>query len=180
MLGESEGATLFMTLLSVLNIVLYKNSGQRDLVIGSPIANRNYHEIEGLIGFFVNMLALRTEIDPRENFRKLLRRVKEKTLGAYEHQDVPFEQLVDHLNVQRNLNRNPLFQVMFVLQNIDKSDLELGELSIEWIGSEYHTAKFDLSVFGYELEGKLHIGINYLKDIFTEETVKRMVSKISK
>ena len=167
-LGESEGATLFMTLLAAINLLLYKHSGQKDLVIGSSIANRTHHEIEGLIGFFVNALALRTEIEPKESFRALLRRVKERTLEAYEHQDVPFEQVVDHLDIPRQLNRNPVFQVMFVLQNTHMKGIDQGRsgdgicigitdgvlgngLKIhEWLGSQEQVAKFDVSIFGYE------------------------------
>jgi NRPS condensation-like uncharacterized protein len=153
--GESEGATLFMTLLAAINVVLYKHSGQKDLVIGSPIANRNHHEIEGLIGFFVNTLALRTEIDPEESFRSLLRRVKERTLEAYEHQDVPFEQVVDHLDIPRQLNRNPVFQVIFDLHNQPNASFLLYNTpNVEPIASGHNIAKLDLSIFAYEGENQ--------------------------
>ncbi|UCM94175.1 MAG: amino acid adenylation domain-containing protein [Candidatus Megaira endosymbiont of Mesostigma viride] len=192
-LGESEGATLFMTLLAAINVVLYKHSGQKDIVIGTPIANRNHHEIEGLIGFFVNTLALRTKIDPQESFRGLLRRVKEWTLEAYEHQDVPFEQVVDHLDIPRQLNRNPVFQVMFVLQNMGlgdqgkTGDLEggdgtphpQGKIQIpEWLRAQEQMAKFDLSIEAYESVDKLHLSLNYLKDVFKQESIIRIASHL--
>ena len=173
-LSMSEGATLFMTLLSVLNIVLYKNSGQQDMVIGSPIANRHYKETEGLIGFFVNTLALRTVIDPKESFRELLRRVKEATLGAYNHQDIPFEQLVDHLNITRQMNQNPVFQVMFTLQNAGDTVFKLRGVDIQELEIAVKNAKFDLSVFAYEADDKMFLGMEYLKDIFSGETIERI------
>src|SRR4029078_34834 len=100
-------------LLAILQILLYRYTGQKDVVVGSPIANRHYKEIEGLIGFFVNTLALKTTFQGAETFEDVLNKVRETTLQAYQHQDVPFEQLVDYLNVSRAFNRNPVFQVMF-------------------------------------------------------------------
>jgi amino acid adenylation domain-containing protein len=138
-LSESEGATLFMTLLSVLNIVLYKNSGQEDMVIGSPIANRHYKEIEGLIGLFVNTLALRTQIDPKASFREVLRRVKERTLEAYNHQDIPFEQLVDHLNITRHYESDIhcVSKLMFALQNAGRMPSFKLQVSCKYIRVRY-------------------------------------------
>src|SRR6185436_14143861 len=116
-LGHEEGTTLFMTLLAVFAGLLSRYSRQTDIVVGSPIANRTRAELEGLIGFFVNTLVLRVDLDGQPSFRQLLRRVKEVTLGGYAHQDLPFEKLVEALHPDRNLSHNPLFQVMFVLQN---------------------------------------------------------------
>src|SRR5208337_926941 len=116
-LSRQEGVTLFMTLLAAFTILLHGYTNQDDLVVGTPTANRNRLEIEGLIGFFVNTLVLRTNLSDNPSFRDLLRRVREDYLGAYAHQDLPFERLVEELHPTRDLSRNPLFQVMFVLQN---------------------------------------------------------------
>ena len=114
-LAQHHQASLFMTLLAAFQVLLYRYTGQKDIVIGTPIANRHYQEIEGLIGFFVNTLALRTTFEDNETFSDVLNKVKETTLQAYQHQDVPFDKLVDHLNISRVLNRNPVFQVEFSL-----------------------------------------------------------------
>jgi non-ribosomal peptide synthetase component F len=164
-----------MTLLSVFQVLLYRYTGQKDIVVGSPIANRHYKEIEGLIGFFVNTLALRTTFEGNETFIDVLTRVKETTLQAYQHQDVPFEQLVDHLNITRALNRNPVFQVMVTLQNATKEEpLALKQLQTELFCSSYPIAKFDLSLSIYESEDTLEVGIEYATDLFEAETIGRM------
>ena len=116
-LSQREGEMLFMTLLAVFQILLSRYSGQSDIAVGSPIAGRNRQETEGLIGFFVNTLVLRTDLSKNPTFRELLRQVRETTLGAYGHQDLPFERLVEDLQPQRNLNHNPLFQVTFQLDD---------------------------------------------------------------
>ncbi|MEO0687901.1 MAG: condensation domain-containing protein, partial [Cyanobacteria bacterium J06649_11] len=115
-LSQKSGCTLFMTLLTAFQTLLYRYTGSEDIVVGTSIANRNYPEIEGLIGFFVNTLALRTDLSENPSFEELLNRVREVSLGAYAHQDLPFEQLVDNFKLQRSLSYTPLFQVMFVLQ----------------------------------------------------------------
>jgi non-ribosomal peptide synthetase component F len=112
-IGKERGATLFMTLLSAFNVLLWRYSGQEDLLVGTPIANRNRTETEGLIGFFVNTLVLRTKVNGANRFRDLLEQVRETTLRAYEHQDVPFEKLVEELHPERSLSHHPLFQVLF-------------------------------------------------------------------
>jgi non-ribosomal peptide synthetase component F len=115
--SHEAGATLFMTLLAAFQTLLQRYTGQTDLVIGTPIANRTRLETEALIGFFVNTLALRVDLQGNPSFRELLARVREVTLGAYAHQDLPFDRLVDELHAPRDLSRTPLFQVMFALQN---------------------------------------------------------------
>src|SRR5262249_27736346 len=115
-LSQEQGVTLFMTLLATYQTLLYRYSGQEDILIGTPIANRNRAEIEGLIGFFVNTLVLRTDLSGQPQFFELLKRVKEVALAAYSNQDVPFEKLVEELQPERDMSRSPLFQVMFALQ----------------------------------------------------------------
>jgi len=174
LLSQSHNCSLFMILLSGLQILLKRYSGQDDIVVGSPIANRNQQEIEGLIGFFVNTLALRTIFEENQTFLDVLTKVKETTLSAYQHQDLPFEQLVDHLEIPRALNHNPVFQVLFVLQNAShETSLELAELKTEPIPFNDSISKFDLTISAYEYEEGIRISIDYLKDIFEASTVKR-------
>ena len=129
-LSQRERVTLFMTLLAAFQTLLFRHSGQDDIVVGTPIANRRYRELENLIGFFVNTLALRARSLKTLTFTELLQRVREVTLGAYAHQDLPFEKLVEELQPERDLSRNPLFQVMFALQNAPSSALELPGLTL--------------------------------------------------
>src|SRR5262245_46173472 len=116
-----------MTLLAAFQLLLSRYSGQVDIAVGTPIANRTRSEIEGLIGFFVNTLVMRTAVEPRSSFREHLRRVRETALGAYAHQDVPFERLVEELSPERDMSRSPLFQVMLTLQNAPVGELALDE-----------------------------------------------------
>ncbi|MEI6628667.1 MAG: amino acid adenylation domain-containing protein, partial [Alphaproteobacteria bacterium] len=164
-------------------ILLYRYTGQKDIVVGSLIANRHYQETEGLIGFLVNTLALKTSFEGKESFLDILSKVKETTLQAYQHQDLFFDQLVDYLNIERRLNRNPVFQVMFSLQNImsdnDKA-LSLQNLEIMPIFSEYPLAKFDLSVDVFEHEESLNISFEYATELFEEKTIKRFAHHFEK
>ncbi|MBL8675936.1 MAG: amino acid adenylation domain-containing protein, partial [Alphaproteobacteria bacterium] len=174
-LSQDYEVSLFMTLLAAFQVLLYRYTGQKDIVVGSPIANRHYKEIEGLIGFFVNTLALRTTFEGNETFLDVLNRVKETTLQAYQHQDVPFEQLVDHLNVTRELNRNPVFQVMFTLDNVTQGrSLGLKQIQTEPFYNSYPVAKFDLFLNVDEGKEGLEIGINYAMDLFEAQTIERM------
>ncbi|MHC5939086.1 amino acid adenylation domain-containing protein [Nostoc sp.] len=171
---ESQGATLFMGLLGVFKTLLMRYSGQHDLLVGTPIANRNRKEIEQLIGFFVNTLVIRTDVQDNSSFATLLERIKQKTLSAYAHQDLPFEKLVEELQPERSLNHNPLFQVMFVLQNAPIGNLELPNLRLTHLEMESVTVKFDLTLSMMETEKGLEGAWEYNTDLFAPATIERL------
>jgi acyl carrier protein len=174
-LSRREGVTLFMTLLAAFKALLHRYTGQDDVVVGTPIAGRNRRETEGLIGFFVNTLALRTDLSGDPSVRDLLRRVREVTLSAYAHQDVPFEKLVEELRPKRSFGQTPLFQVMFELQNVRAEGLELTGLELRSVGAEGTTAKFDLRVTAVEgAGGELRVGWNYREELYEAAAVGRM------
>ena len=173
-LGRRQGATLFMTLLAAFLTLLHRYGGQRDVAVGTPIAGRTRVELEGLVGFFVNTLVLRTDLGGQPSFRELLGRVREVTLGAYAHQDLPFERLVEELQPARDLARSPLFQVMFVLQNAPMPSFETERLRmapLEWEGG---IAKFDLTLSMQETPHGLRGVLEYNTDLFEAATVERM------
>ncbi len=174
-LSRREGVTLFMTLTAAFQILLQRYSGQDDIVIGTPSAGRNRLELEDLIGFFVNTLALRTNLSGNPGFCELLAQVREVTLGAYANQDLPFEKLVETLNLQRDRNRNPLFQVWFVLQNISHAELRLNDLSVEHLSSARESAKFDLAVYMEETAHGAKGYVIYADDLFEAETITRLI-----
>lgn len=172
-LGEREGSTLFMTLLAAFTVQLYRYTGQNDIVVGSPIANRNRREIEGLIGFFVNTLALRTRLSGSQTFLDVLAHVSETALDAYEHQDMPFEVLIEKLQPERDWSRPPLFQVMFALQNAPLGHLELPALTLTSLELDSGATLFDLSLFLEERAGELVGRLEYNTDLFTRSTLVR-------
>ena len=174
-LSRREEGTLFMMLLAAFQVLLYRYTGQEDIVVGSPIANRNRRESEELIGFFVNTLLLRADLSGNPTFRELLSRVREIALEAYEHQDLPFEKLVEELQPERDLGRNPLFQVMFLLLKDPVSDLELSGLTLSLLKVDRGTSKFDLTL--HMIEGKEGLkGIfEYNTDLFDDATIARML-----
>jgi amino acid adenylation domain-containing protein/natural product biosynthesis luciferase-like monooxygenase protein len=174
-LCRKEGTTLFMTLLSAWAVVLSRLSGQQELVIGTPVANRGRFETEGLIGFFVNTLALRIDLSQEPNVAELLGRVRDVTLAAQDHQDVPFEQVVEVLQPPRRLNHTPVFQVMFTWQNNRGGLPELPEVEVQPLGTAYGVAKFDLQLDFYERGGKIAGGLTYAKALFDERTIQRQV-----
>ena len=145
-LSRREGATLFMTLLAAFQVLLHRYSGQDDIAVGTPIAGRRRTELEGLIGFFVNTLVLRTDLAGNPTFSELLARVRDSALGAYTHQDLPFEKLVEELSPSRDMSRNPLFQVMFVLQNAPDAAPALQGVQASRLPLAGHSAKFDLTL----------------------------------
>ena len=176
-LSQKESVTLFMTLLTAFQILLWRYSEQDDICIGTPIANRNRAEIEGLIGFFINTLVLRTRLDGNPSFRQLLSRVREVALSAYAHQDLPFEMLVEALQPERNLSHNPIFQVWFNLQNLADTQLELFGLSVEPILMSEAASKFDLSLYVAEHEQEITLQLLYNADLFTSERMVEMVQQ---
>ncbi len=185
-LTQGEGVTLFMTLLAAFQTLLYRYSQQEDITVGSPIANRNRSEIEPLIGFFVNSLVLRTDLSGNPTFREVLARVKQVALGAYAHQDVPFEKLVEELHPERSLNHNPLFQVAFALQNAPMQGLELPGLTLSPQPLEAGTARFDLELHLWEQSSTNPMWVDsregisgfviYSTDLFEESTIGRLVA----
>ncbi|BAT53523.1 amino acid adenylation domain-containing protein [Nostoc sp. NIES-3756] len=176
-LSQKESVTLFMTLLAAFQILLWRYSGQDDICIGTPIANRNRAEIESLIGFFINTLVLRTRLDGNPSFRELLSQVREVALGAYAHQDLPFEMLVEALQPERNLSHNPIFQVWFNLQNLAQNELELFGLSVEPILVSEAASKFDLSLYVTEQEQGTTLQLLYNSDLFSSERMVEMLQQ---
>lgn len=174
-LSRRERVTLFMTLIAAFQTLLYRYTGQEDIVVGSPIANRTRPEIERLIGFFVNTLVLRGDLSGNPNFRELLARMRTIALDAYQHQDLPFEKLVEELHPERNLSRTPLFQVMFVSQNAPRASLELPGLTVRPVQINSGTAKFDLTLSMIEESDSLLGLLEYNTDLFEDATIKRML-----
>jgi amino acid adenylation domain-containing protein len=173
-LSRREGTTMFMTLLAAFHVLLHRYSGQDDLLVGTPISGRNHSEVEGLIGFFVNTLVLRAQLTEGMTFRELLQQVRNVTLGAYAHQDLPFEKLVEELHPERDRSRTPLFQVMFSLENAQQTATGSG-LPMRALQVENDTAKFDLTLVMSEEEGGLTASFNYNTDLFDASTISRMM-----
>jgi amino acid adenylation domain-containing protein len=172
--GRLENATLFMTLLAAFQTLLYRYTGQVDLVVGSPVAGRNRVELEGLIGLFVNTLPLRTDLSGEPTFRELLGRVRESVLEAFAHQDLPFAKLVEELQPERVPGRTPVFQVLFALQNTPASERRLTDLTMHSLKYETNSAKFDLSLIVAERSDGLRVSFNYSTDLFDAATIERM------
>jgi amino acid adenylation domain-containing protein len=178
-LSQREGSTLFMTLLAAFQVLLYRVSGQEDVVVGTDVANRASVEIELLIGFFINLLALRSNLGGQPSFKTLLSRVREMVLGAYVHQDIPFDVLVDHLRLKRTMGQTPLIQVLFVLQNLPSAKLSDGAsgLTIHLYEDEAKTAKFDLALFMSEGTDGIAGAVNYCSDLFEAATIEHLMSQ---
>ncbi|HSE19639.1 MAG TPA: amino acid adenylation domain-containing protein [Pyrinomonadaceae bacterium] len=177
-LCNAEGVTLFMTLLAAFKVLLYRYTGQEDLIVGAPIANRQRQDLESLIGFFLNTLAMRTDLSGNPSFRELLKRVRETALGAYAHQDLPFEYLVEHLQPNRDLSHSPLVQVVLVLQNTPDHELELPDLAVTPLKYPAETAKFDLTLYFDEEDAELQGTFEYNTDLFDQETIGRMAQHL--
>ncbi len=174
-LSQDADVTLFMVLLATFSTLLYRYSAQRDILIGTPIANRNRAETENLIGFFINTLILRTRFSDQMTFRELLAQVRETALEAYAHQDFPFEKLVEELHPERNLSHSPLFQVMLDLQNAPMRDLRLQGLRLTELPFDSQMAKFDLTLTVFETDRRLSGALEYNTDLFDAVSVQRMV-----
>ncbi|WUP96012.1 amino acid adenylation domain-containing protein [Streptomyces sp. NBC_00247] len=176
-----QGASLFMTLLSLFEIVLARYCRQDDIAVGTPIAGRNRAEIEDVVGFFVNTLVMRTDLSGDPTFAELVERVKDTALGAYDHQDLPFERLVEEIAPERDLSRNPLFQTMFVLQAPESADGEAWELAgteVEPVEIERGVAKFDLTLTAVETSDGLQAVLEYRTDLFERATIERMAGHL--
>ncbi|MBB6249458.1 non-ribosomal peptide synthetase, partial [Rhodanobacter sp. A1T4] len=178
-LGRRTQSTLFMTLCAAFNVLLARYSGQSDICIGTPIANRNRSEIEDLVGFFVNTLVLRNQVDLTLDFKTLLQQVRQCALDAYAHQDVPFEQLVEVVQPERHTSYTPLFQVMLVLQNTPMDELALPGLSIKALDNESVTAKFDLTLILTESKDGLQGCFEYSTDLFDASTIARLADHLT-
>jgi amino acid adenylation domain-containing protein len=176
-LSRQQNVTLFMTLLAALQTLLYRYTNQEDIVVGTDLANRTQVETEALIGFFVNILVLRTDMRGNPTFRQLLDRVREVTLKAYTHQDLPFDKLVEELRPDRTLSQTPLFQVLFVMQNAPMPTLEMAGLTLMPVAIDSGTAKFDLALFVSETERGIVGSWKYNSDLFDRETIAQMSNR---
>ncbi|HEU4559707.1 MAG TPA: condensation domain-containing protein, partial [Longimicrobium sp.] len=180
-LGRGEGATLFMTLLAAFQVLLSKYAGSEDVAVGSPISGRTRREVEELIGLFLNTLVLRTDLSGDPGFRETLRRVREMTLGAFEHQEIPFERLVTELQPGRSLSYSPLFQVMFVLQEAERPESAAGSLEVRGTAAASSgTSKFDLTLFTARRTGGLAAALEYNTDLFDRGTIQRMLGHLKR
>ncbi|MEM7114296.1 MAG: amino acid adenylation domain-containing protein [Chloroflexota bacterium] len=169
--SQQERSTLFMTLLTIFKILLYRYTGQNDIIIGTPIANRTQQEIEQLIGFFVNTLVLRSQVNGNTSIRDLLTNVRQMALDAYSHQDVPFEKLVEVLQPERDLSRTPFFQIMFILQNAPQSTHDLPDLTVESFPLGERLAQYDLTTVMWEDGDCLQGVIEYKTALFEADTI---------
>ncbi|MBW4447034.1 MAG: amino acid adenylation domain-containing protein [Spirirestis rafaelensis WJT71-NPBG6] len=175
-LSQREDSTLFMTLLAAFNILLYRYTDQEDILIASPIANRNRAELEGMLGLFVNTLVLRNNLSGNLSFCKLLHRVREVTLDAYAHQDLPFEMLVEELQPKRDLSRNPLYEIMFALQNTPTSVQEVPGLTLRTLEFDSGTAQLDIFLSMSQSQQGLTGFLEYNTDLFDSGTISRFIS----
>jgi non-ribosomal peptide synthetase component F len=173
-LARREGVTLYMVLLAAFQVLLGRWSNQQDVVVGSPVAGRSHRLTEGLIGFFVNTLVIRTDLSGDPEFRELLQRVRETTLAAYAHQEVPFQKLLAELQPYRDRSRQALYQVVFALHNMQLSPLELPGLRVLPLSTEHTSAKFDLRLDCFESEAGLLGRLEYATDLFESATIERL------
>ncbi len=177
-LARAEGATLFMALLAAWEVWLWRHSGQSDFGVGVPVAGRTRPELEGMIGLFVNTVVVRSDIATGIGFAELVRRVRERTLRAFDRQEAPFEQIVEAVQPRRELGRTPLFQVMFALQNTPRAELDLGAVRIEPVEVETKGAKFELRLTAVEnRNGTVGLSLEYSRDLFGEETALRFLAR---
>src|SRR5205085_1923444 len=172
--SRRKGVTLFMTLLAAFKVLLSRYTGQDDIVVGAPIAGRSRAETQGLIGFFLNTLVLRTDLAGDPSFEQVLERVRAMTVGAYAHQDLPFEHLLEALQPARDLSRTPLFQVFFNMLNLPGAEVSLLDLEVEFMSPPEVGAKFDLTLYVREPGERIAFGAVYNADLFGPERVTQM------
>ena len=176
-ISARENVTLFMTLLAAYKTLLLRNIGQDDVVVGTDLAGRNHVELEGLIGFFVNLLVLRTDLSGNPSFRGLLKRVRQTTMGALAHQEMPFDRLVEELQPARHRSRTPLFQILFVMENVPMETLDLPGLTFKPLQNQSNTARFDLGLFAREDSDELITRWTYKTDLFDGDTIKGLAGQ---
>ena len=174
-LSQKSGTTLFMTVLAGFKTLLSRLANQEDIIIGTPIANRDRIETEGMIGMLLNTLALRTDLSGQPRFQEVLERVREVTLGAYAHQDMPFEKLVEELQPERNLGRSPIFDVMVNMINTESTELQLPNLAITSLDAAEPESKFLMTLYIEELDGQLHLRLIYRSDLFAARRIDEMI-----
>jgi len=177
-IGQEQGATMYMVMMAGMRVMLRRYSGERDLVIGTAIANRRRKEVEGLIGFFVNSLAMRVEVGEEESYEEVLRREKEVAMGGYENQDVPFEKVVEEVKPERSLSYTPLFQVMFMLQNAPITELKLHGLTLNRFDIERNVANVDLLLSVEPTDHRLIGTAEYSTDLFDASTIARFLGHL--
>lgn len=175
-LAKINEATLYIVLLSAYNTLLYRYTGQEDIIVGSPIAGRTHADLENVIGMFVNTLAMRNNPSGDKTFKRLLWEVKENALRAYENQEYQFEELVEKLNVKRDMSRNPIFDTMLVLQNVEKRELETQELKMTPYKFKNRAAKFDITLNAFKTEDGMKINLEYSTSLFKKETMEKLSS----
>ncbi len=176
--ANRSDVTLYMVFLAAFTVLLAQYSGQNDVIVGTPIAGRRHADLEPLIGMFVNTLAIRSYPSSNKTFTDYLQEVKQHTIEAYEHQDYPFDMLVEQLNLKRDLSRSPLFDVMFVMQNTEEQVIEMESLVIKPFAQEHRTAKFDLTltigVKGNQLTGL----VEYCRELFKAQTIQDVIDDL--
>ncbi|MEC1406796.1 fengycin non-ribosomal peptide synthetase FenC [Bacillus halotolerans] len=172
-LARENGSTLYMVLLAAYTAILARLSGQEDIIVGSPIAGRPHKDLEPILGMFVNTLALRTRPEGGKPFTQFLQEVRETALEAYEHQDYPFEELVDKLGVTRDMSRNPVFDAMFILQNMDKQDIHLGDIKARPANVIHQISVFDMTLMAAESDGVIKCDMEFSTDVFMRTTIER-------
>ena len=175
LLSKKHEVSLFMTMMAAFQTLLYKYSHQQDICVGTPVANRTDTELEKIIGFFINTLVIRSRVTDHLSFSDLLRNVFDVCLGAFAHQDLPFEKIVDAVQPERDTSHSPLFQVMFVLQNIPHKELEVGGLSFQQMSITNHQSNFDLTLAMEEIDGRISGAFEYNTDLFDQSTINRMI-----
>jgi non-ribosomal peptide synthetase component F len=175
-LARQEEATTFMFLLAAFDVLLYRYSGQTDFIVGTPVAGRTHNEFAGMIGFFVNTLALRARINAEMSFRELLKQVRQVSLDSYVHQDMPFDKIVEELAPERMASHTPLFQVMFAFQNLSQTSVPIKDLIVTSFAAETQTSKFDLTVAMVNSGPTINGSFSYNTDLFEASTIAKMIS----